>query len=85
MTWQIDEELNRFGNDDDENADGPDAPDWHCILMTRQYGRARHLFLQFPRPGIDRPAAEEIVQRVLAGLNAGRPLDATENIGSIAA
>ena len=70
-TWTIDEALNRFGMDDDEETTGSNAPDWHCILVNRTtYGMARHLFLQFPRPGIDRAAADEIVRRILAGLNA---------------
>lgn len=69
--WEIDDQLSRFGFDDDERATGSDAPDWQCVLVNRvKYGMARHLFLQFPRPGIDRAEAEDIVRRTLNGLNA---------------
>jgi hypothetical protein len=71
--WEVDTKLSRFGYDDDEKATGPDAPDWSVWLVTRQYGMARHMHIQFPRPGIDRHEAEKIVQRALDGLNGNAP------------
>ena len=68
--WKIDEPLNRFGEDDDENIDGINAPDWNATLVNRDKAVARHLILQFPRRLTDRAEAESIVQRVLDGLNA---------------
>ena len=81
-TWTIDEPLNRVAHDDDECTEEEDPfYDWQCVLVTRDMPGTRSrtsMFLQFPRPGIDRAAAEDIVQRVLSGLNAhvARPTSA---------
>lgn len=71
MKWKIDTRLQRSGGGvaDDEHVGGFTAPDWECWLTTTTSPR-HHLLIQFSRRDIDRKAAEEIVSRILAGLNA---------------
>ncbi len=66
--WKIDTPLHRSGYEDDEGLDQANCVDWQCWLFGGEPNT--HLLVQFARQGNDRPAAEKIVERILAGLNA---------------
>lgn len=66
----IAEPVKRDGGfeDNEEPFYGASAPDWICWLNG--HGGQVHLNVRFSRDGVDRGMAEEIVARVLRGLNA---------------
>lgn len=72
MNWEIETPVHRMdGSDDNEHATGINSPDWGAILKRPAHEgvRVHHMYLQFPRPMIDRPAADALVKATVDGLN----------------